>query len=48
MSGQSNQTVLPTARHCCDILSKGGLLLGRNDADMGPCNDAANSLHALA
>ena len=35
--------VLPTARHRCDI-SKGAVLPGRNDAEMGP----ANSLHASA
>ena len=44
ISGQSNQTVSPTARHCCDISSKGAVLLGRNDAEIGP----ANSLHASA
>ena len=37
-------TVLPTARHRCDISSKGAVLPGRNDAEMGP----ANSLHASA
>ena len=37
-----SDTVLPTARHCCDISSKGAVLLGHNDAEMGP----ANSLHA--
>ena len=36
--------VLPTARHRCDISSKGAVLPGRNDAEMGP----ANSLHASA
>ena len=39
-----SDTVLPTARHRCDISSKGAVLPGRNDAEMGP----ANSLHALA
>ena len=33
-----------TARHRCDISSKGAVLLRRNNADMG----LANSLHALA
>ena len=37
-----SDTVLPTARHRCDISSKGAVLPGRNDAEMGP----ANSLHA--
>ena len=37
-------TVLPTARHRCDISSKGAVLPGRNDAEMGP----ANSLHTSA
>ena len=39
-----SNTVLPTARHRSDISSKGAVLLGRNDAEMGP----ANSLHAWA
>ena len=39
-----SDTVLPTARHRCDISSKGAVLLGRNDAEMGP----AKSLHASA
>ena len=39
-----SDTVLPTARHGCDISSKGAVLHGRNDAEMGP----ANSLHASA
>ena len=39
-----SDTVLPTARHRCDISSKGAVLPGRNDAEMGP----ANSLHASA
>ena len=37
-------TVLPTARHRCDISSKETVLPARNDAEMGP----ANSLHASA
>ena len=37
-------TVLPTARHRCEISSKGAVLPGRNDAEKGP----ANSLHASA
>ena len=37
-------TVLPTARHRCDISSKEAVLPGRNDAEMG----SANSLHASA
>ena len=37
-------TVLPTARHRWDISSKGAVLPGRNDADVG----SATSLHALA
>ena len=36
--------MLPTACHRCDISSNGDVLLGRNDAEMGP----ANSLHASA
>ena len=39
-----SDTVLPTARHCCDNSSKGAALPGCNDAEMGP----ANSLHASA
>ena len=39
-----SDTVLPTARHRCSISSKGAVLPGRNDAEMGP----ANSLHASA
>ena len=39
-----SDTVLPTARHRCDISLKGAVLPGRNDAEMGP----ANSLHASA
>ena len=38
-----SDTVLPTARHRCDISSKGAVLPGRNDAETGP----ANSLHAF-
>ena len=36
--------VLPTARHRCNISSKGAVLPKRNDAEMGP----VNSLHASA
>ena len=36
--------VLPMAGHRCDISSKGAVLPGCNDAEMGP----ANSVHALA
>ena len=39
-----SDTVLPTARHRCNISSKGAVLPGRNDAEMGH----ANSLHASA
>ena len=39
-----SNTVLPTARHRCDISSKEAVLPWRNDAKMGP----ANSLHASA
>ena len=39
-----SNAVLPMARHCCDISSKGAVLPGRNDVEMGP----ANSLHASA
>ena len=39
-----SNTMLPTARHRCDISSKGAVLPGRNDAETGP----ANSLHAWA
>ena len=39
-----SDTVLPTARHRCDVSSNGAVLPGRNDAEMGP----ANSLHASA
>ena len=37
-----SETLLPTARHRCNISSKETVSLGRNDAEMGP----ANSLHA--
>ena len=40
----SSDTVLPTARHLCDISSKEAVLPGRNDTEMG----LANLLHALA
>ena len=36
-----SDAVLPTARQRCNISSKGAVLPGRNDAEMGP----ANSLH---
>ena len=36
-----SDAVLPTTRQRCDISSKGAVLPGRNDAEMGP----ANSLH---
>ena len=39
-----SDTALPMARHHCDILSKGAVLPGRKDAEMGP----ANSLQASA
>ena len=39
-----SDTVLPTARHRCNISSKEAVLPWRNDAEMGPFN----SLHALA
>ena len=39
-----SDTVLPTARHRCDISSKDAVLPGDNDTEMGP----ANSLQALA
>ena len=41
--GQIGQSV-PTARHFCNISSKGNMLLGHNDAEMGP----VNFLHASA
>ena len=34
--------MLPAAHHRCNISSKGAVLPGRNDAEMGP----VNSLHA--
>ena len=37
-----SDTVLPTARHRCNISSKGVVLLGCNDAEIGP----ANSFHS--
>ena len=43
ISGQSNQIVLPTAGHCCDISSKGAVLLGSNDGEVG---SSQTSLHA--
>ena len=39
-----SDTVLPTARHRCDISSKEAVFPGCNDAETGP----ANSLHASA
>ena len=44
LRNEKSDRVLPTARHHCDISSKGAVLPGRNDAEMGP----ANSLHASA
>ena len=38
-----SDTVLPTARHRCDISSKEAVLRGLNNAEMGP----ANSIHDL-
>ena len=37
-------TLLPTARHRCDISSNGAVLLGRNDTEIGP----VNSFHTSA
>ena len=37
-----SNTMLPTARHCCNISSKGAVLSRHNDMEMGP----ANLLHA--
>ena len=31
-----SDTVLPTARHCCNISLKGAVLPRRNDMEMGP------------
>ena len=39
-----SDTVLPMARYRCNISSKGAVLPGSNEAEMGP----ASSLHALA
>ena len=39
-----SDTVLPTARHCCDVSFKGSMLPGQNDAEMS----RSNSLHASA
>ena len=39
-----SDTVVPTAHRRCDIFSKGAVLPGRNDAEMGP----ANALYASA
>ena len=39
-----SDTVLPTARHRCDVSSKEAVLPGRNDAEMSP----VNSLQASA
>ena len=38
-----SDTELPTVRHRCDISSKGAVLPGHNDAEMGPAR-----LHASA
>ena len=42
--GPVKDTVLPPARHRCDISQKGAVFPGRNDVEMGP----ANLLHASA
>ena len=42
--GIKSDTVFGTTRHRCEVSSKGAVLPGRNDAEMGP----ANSLHASA
>ena len=39
-----SRTFLPTVRHRCNISSKGAMLPGRNDAEIGP----VNSLNASA
>ena len=39
-----SDTVLPTARHRCNISSERAVLPGRNDTEMGP----TNSFHTLA
>ena len=39
-----SDAVLPTARHRCNISSKGAVLPARNDEDMGP----TNWLHAFS
>ena len=36
VQGLTQDTALPTARHRCDISSKGAVLPARNDAEMGP------------
>ena len=35
-----SETVLPTARHRCDISLKGVALPGRSNAEMGPANSS--------
>ena len=37
-AGQIRHKMLPTARHRCDISSKGAVLPGRNDAETGLVN----------
>ena len=43
-AGQIGHKMLPTAHRCCDISSKGAMLPGCNDVEMGP----TNSLHVSA
>ena len=43
------ETVLPTARYRCNISSKGAVLPGRNDAQIGPVNSLqASALYCIA
>ena len=42
---KSDTVLLPTARHRCDISSKGSVLPGRNDAEMGPANSLLTSAY---
>ena len=40
-----SHTVLPMARHRCDISSKGAVLPGRNDVEKGPANSLYTSVY---
>ena len=42
-----SDAVLPSARHRCNISSKGAVLPGRNDAEMDPVNSLHDSTASI-